>query len=176
MLITQILPSYRTASMIGTAVAIPVALEMALRIFKDLHTIATADDNKAAKTSLSANIGGAAFYGLCALNLVPGTAIVGAAIFTAHALILDDHTHLTSRVVKEIGTRAYNHVIEPAWTNIVQPVAQRIYDFIVTVLQHIHLPRHPVWYGVALLATAIWFKYGYDIPALMNDIRARIQL
>jgi hypothetical protein len=176
MMINQILPSYRTASMIGTAVAAPVVIEMALRIFKDLYSIATEENNKDAKRSLSAHMGGAAFYGLCALNLVPGTAIVGAAFFTAHAFMLDDHKELTSWAMKKLGTLAYDHVIEPVWTQIVQPVAQRIYNFILTVLEHIHLPRHPVWYGVALLATAIWFKYGYDIPALMNDLRARIQL
>jgi hypothetical protein len=183
--ISHILPSFRTVSLVSGAVCIPAALEMALRALKDLGSMlsppqpsrlmgAPQHDKDAVKRSFSANLGGAVFYGLCATNLIPGTPIVGAVIFAAHSVLTDGKNSYISWAVKELCQRTYNHILVPAWNEVIGPLVRRIYDVIVAILARISLPRHPIWYGVALLAAAIWIKYGTDLPALMNDIRARL--
>ena len=139
MFIAQILPTYRTASILGTVVTIPAAIEMTLRIFQDLRRIRTTAENKKDKNSLSAHLGGALLYGLCGTNLIPGSAIIGAGIFTLHASISSNPTDLTSRAVREIGRHAYNDLLKPVWTHLVNPVAQKIYNTILAILRSIHL-------------------------------------
>lgn len=96
---------------------------------------------------ISANLGSALFYGMCALNIIPGSAKAAAAIFTVYSLYkytavkeeMEGHQnhnisvrrpiYYTSEIIGRIGHRAYNIL--------------RNFEF------------HPIWLGVAFMGIAI---------------------
>jgi len=114
--------------------------------------------------NVSANIGGAIFYGLCAANIIPGTSFLGAFIFTCYSIIknhtADDYVltkflQHTFTLITDVTRSVVDNVIAPLYKKIVRPVLIAIIDVVDAIVSAIPLPEHPVWQGVALLGTAI---------------------
>lgn len=127
--------------------------EMALRAFSGLVEMATTHGEITflAKEALSANLGGAVFYGLCASHLLPGSVIVGAAVFTGYSAIKvlgNSHDiYVTSKIVGHSFVKLMEHVI--------MPTAEKVAKATQFVLDNIPMPHHPIWLGVALLVFSI---------------------
>jgi hypothetical protein len=147
------LPSLYIASGVLAAV---VVTECALRAIGDVASLFSTQDKATTQWNLSANLGGILFYGGCALNLVPATRLIGAAVFVGYSFY-HNHTgwdeYLASKVIRVPVTKAANAVGD--------------------LLKFMWKYQHPTWYGAALIATAIWFKYGNDLPAILNDLKPK---
>lgn len=166
-MVSAIIPSLRTVSLASGALGATATLEMAIRAIGNLANL-----DGAGRRDLSANLGGAIFYGACCLNLVPGTRLIGAAIFTTYSLY-KPKAYFTSTAIRTTVEKIGEHVVKPIWEHIVSPVVERIWRVVQAILQHIRLPEHPIWYAIALLGAAVWFKYGADFNQLIGDVRAR---
>ena len=165
--------NYASKFSLGSAIICGgAAIEMALNIFKDINDKAHKRPN--AMKNLSANLGGAIFYGLCAANVISGTAIVGAAIFTIYSLVKcnDADTYLSSRLIGKSIRYIYTEIFSPVVhkiAKIVGDILKPIFNGIYSVLKQIHLPEHPIWYGVFLLGGAI-LAYKFAIPVLFKAV------
>lgn len=96
----------------------------------------------------SKDLGMAVFCGLAALNIVPGTARLGALFFTGYSI------YTLSRDEQE----QYNDYFTARVT--------RFPFYCVNELRKlISLPKQPIWIGVALLVTAIAL---YKLPAFIH--------
>jgi len=114
--------------------------------------------------NLSANLGGALFYGLCAANIVPYTAIAGAVIFTGYSLATGANrdAYSLSKVVHQIYQYTIipllDHVVFPltewAGKHVIIPLAKTIREIGAAIANLVELPEHPVWYGVAALVAS----------------------
>lgn len=121
---------------------------------------------------LSANLGGAIFYGLCGLNVIPRTAAIGAGIFTVYSLLEFERkeAYLTSRAIGKTFKFIIETIVSPICEKILVPVLGRISQIgkklltlIGNILVKVPLPHHPVWIGVAILGVAIVI-YKFVIP------------
>lgn len=166
----------------GSAViCVAASAEMGIRSAIDalkLMGVVEKKKDEDASYNFSANLGGALFYGLCAANIIPGTAIVGASIFTIYSICVHSSTksvedeYITSKV---IGTGAdltnrlfswtWKHIVSPVLDNVVFPVLKKIGEAVTCILSHISMPEHPIWYALGLLATAI-VVVKFALPAL----------
>lgn len=141
-------------------------VETAVRGVIDVHKYFTMKtDNREEvdkiRKRMSANLGSALFYGICAVNIIPGTALLGAAIFTIYSMfdlnkqydIKNDY--LLSRVVGYPSLYVFE--------NVVCPVASKISAVTQAILQSI--PSNPAWQASGMLLTAI-VVVKFALPAL----------
>jgi hypothetical protein len=149
----------------GAALCASGAVEMALRVFKDVQE-QNADN-------LSKDLAGALFYGLCAANIVPYTAFLGGAIFTLRTIATyeDKDAYFTMKHYGKVLEAIYDWAIEPlcshvvrplseyAWEHIISPLARTISNCFAAIFRVVKLPENPAWYGVAaLIATIAAYK------------------
>lgn len=157
------------ASIAYGLVCATAAIEMAVLVPYNISQINQAADGALAsyKYDLSANLGGAIFYGLCSLNIIPRTAGIGASIFTLYSLIQfrNPNTYLTSRLIGNSVRWIAEEILSPLCEHVLIPVLRKIRDVSAIVLSYVGkliinmpLPKHPVWIGVAILGTAIAVK------------------
>src|ERR1700722_13032191 len=90
-------------TMVAGAICAAAAIEMAIHVPYTISQIPHLADWAlvSAKYNLSASLGGAIFYGLCGLNIIPRTAAIGAAIFTLYSIntYRQENAYLTSQVI-----------------------------------------------------------------------------
>ncbi len=139
-----------------------VAAEMAIRAVGDLIEKGRLEEGQtkdSVSRNFSANFGGAIFYGLCAANILPGTAILGSLIFTVYSFAVNkrEDNYLATKVIRESELKVLNFVLDilqVAWDWVIYPVADALRRIFSTVFDLL-VPKHPIWIGVALLVTAI---------------------
>ena len=166
------------AALAGGIICAAAAVEMAILVPYHISQIHHAANGalEPLKYNLSASLGGAIFYGLCALNIIPRTAAVGASIFTLYSISNFQHegAYLTSRLIgntvkfitKEILSPICEHVLIPIIRKIAE-VASKLIAFIGKLIVNMALPKHPVWIGVLILGSAIAI-YQFVIPYFMT--------
>jgi hypothetical protein len=149
------------------AICLTAAVEMAFHIPFDISRIHQAGTEallERYKYDLSANLGGALFYGLCGLNIIPGTASIGAGIFTLYSVntFHRQEAYLLSRVIGESLKFVVIEIVEPICRHVLAPILRKIGEIIGPILSAIghllvnmSLPKHPVWIGVLILGAAI---------------------
>lgn len=167
-------------AMIGGAICAAAAIEMAILVPSNISQIKSAAEAalEPLKYELSANLGGAIFYGLCAFNVIPRTAVIGASIFLLYSVINfhDAGAYLTSRVIghtmkfitDEIVMPVMEHIIAPLVARIVH-IASQLIGLIGNILVKMPLPEHPVWLGVLVLCGAIAI-HQWVIPYFMRPV------
>ena len=149
---------------------------------------------QAKREEFSADLGGAIFYGMCATNIVPGSAVVGATIYTVYSFLkISDKRggdYLTAFVIgKSLHTIA-DWVIQPLFKHFIFPLTERIWNVVSAILKRISLPKHPIWWGVAVLVLAFAFykgsslladsskaigvSFSFQSPIVLNDCHAAI--
>lgn len=110
---------YKTAFGITAGIAIESAIRIPIDAYNVLFNSHTAALEKAHKWDLSANLGGALFYVACAVNIIPYSAVLGAALFTTYALVRceekDNYSpyimaKIIGKTIKQIGP-AINFVV-----------------------------------------------------------------
>lgn len=181
-----------TASVIGGAIAGCAAVEMALRVFKDLADIYQAHSQGANthqyRLNLSKDLGGALFYGMLAANIVPYTAVLGATIFTVYALCKGGETdYLSAKAIWHVANAlltavsetvqfVWKWVVTPIWVYVLSPICEIIRDVVSAIFENLispaltilsnaigHIiPRDPIWYGVAAVGAMIFAYYHYS--------------
>lgn len=113
---------------------------------------------------LSANLGGAIFYGLCGLNIIPRTAAIGAGIFSIYSILNfgNKDNYITSHVIGKTFSFILKEIVTPIFKHILEPIVQKILivvsnllAFIGNIFIKIPLTNHPVWLGVVILGAAI---------------------
>ena len=143
------------------------ALEMTIRAVYDAVMIGKNSTNSTTPhhDNLSADLGGAIFYGLCAVQPLPYTAVVGSIIFVAYSIFktLTDEDYFIARFLKGTAEKISN-LATPIIREFVWPLIEKVIDAISYIRNCISMPEHPVWYGVALLITGIIIVHGI-IPA-----------
>lgn len=155
----------RTAMVTGAFCA-AAALEMAILVPYNISQInhAAGGAIEQLKYNLSANLGGAIFYGLCALNVIPRTAALGAGIFTLYSLIhfQEEGAYFTSRIIGHTAKFISREILLPISDHILVPVIRKIGNvanalitLIGKLIVNMPLPKHPVWIGVLVLGAAI---------------------
>lgn len=159
---------------IGGLVCAAAAIEMAILIpsnISQIHHVA-GDALDPLKYALSANLGGAIFYGLCALNIVPKTAAIGSGIFTFYSLIhfQSEGTYYTSLamgkgaefVTQKMILPLCEHALFPAIRKLAE-MAKKLIEMIGTFVIKMPLPQHPAWIGVIVLGAAV-VVYQFVLP------------
>jgi hypothetical protein len=156
----------------GGALCALATIEMALRTLRDIPNLSQADAEL--KRNFSRNLGGAAFYGLSALNLVPHSAIVGGVIFALYSAVVcdDSESYYASRLVGTPIRWFWDHVVFPlskwAVEDVIVPLTQTIVNCVGRIFSLISLPQEPAWYGVAALVIAIAaYKF---VPTTLDSI------
>lgn len=164
-------------AIVGGVICAAAAMEMAILVPYHITQIHHAANGalEPLKYNLSASLGGAIFYGLCALNIIPRTAAIGASIFTLYSIgnFQYEGAYFTSRVIgntvkfitKEILSPLCEHVLLPIIRKIAE-VASKLIAFIGKLIVNMPLPKHPVWIGVLILGSAIAI-YKCEIPHFM---------
>lgn len=158
----------------GGIICAAAAIEMAVLVPYNISQIHSAANGalEALKYNLSANLGGAIFYGLCALNIIPRTAAIGAGIFTLYSAITfnQNEAYWTSRLIGNTVRFIFNDILAPICEDILMPiirkigdVAARLISLIGRLIVNMPLPKHPVWIGVLILGGAIVI-YKFVIP------------
>jgi hypothetical protein len=150
------------SAVICAAVAAETGIRSVYDIFKLISLNSENQDEKdAVKRNISSNLGSALFYGLCAANIIPGTAIMGAVIFTIYSNCVTDskkslqEEYLISKVIAQPCHFLVKKVIFPIAENVVFPVVQKVASCTYHILKQIPLPTHPIWIGSALLVSTI---------------------
>lgn len=171
--------NYRNASrmVVGSAlVGAAVVTEMACRTISDGIAILRHDTGNyeqslaTLKDNFSANLGGVLFYGICASNVIPGIAALGAVIFAGYSIFkrdaADDYLTTqfikhTDKVVSDLVTPSLDFVVATA-SNLLKAALKtmtKVHELLSTVtdaiLSVISLPEHPVWIATSCLVTAI---------------------
>jgi hypothetical protein len=166
-MIERLMNHYPTAfAMGGAALCGVAAIDMAQRAIRDLGE----DDPEEKRINLSADLGGVLFYGLCAANIIPYTAVLGAVVFSGYSLYAVceklPFAYKTSEIWGNFLRTAINYTIVPlgnhviipllSWftEHIVCPLAEKIKGVASAIFNVISLPEHPVWYAVAGLVAA----------------------
>ena len=150
-----------------------VAAEMAIRAVGNLME----GQGNVDKNEFSNNLAGALFYGLCATNYIPHTAVAGGVVFAAYSLgkwggknnyVCTEIFNRTLKgindyILKPLGdyviTPLIDHVLTPIWNNVVTPTVKGIANIAGAIFNLISLPTNPAWYGVAILGAAAIAKY-----------------
>ena len=152
MIINRLQPYIPTAFAASGILLGAATTEMALRALSDLVTIAFKENSDKNRYNLSANLGGFLFYGGCALNLVPGTRVIGAAIFTSYAIYnkySGREEYFTAKVIRvpvEKTVKAINTIFKTLWKY-----------------------QHWTWYATGFVAFAILKTYGLNFQAMQNS-------
>lgn len=176
-----------------------IALESTLRLPFDVIEVINSANPKETEThkwNLSADLGGALFYGACALNVIPYSAILGATIFTIYAIARcnkkkDHKPYLMAQLIgkpirqffpalKSALEWSIDKIVIPVFKllgKLLNPIGRCISSavkfagkVIKPVLNLLTLPRHPIWYALFFLGTAA-LAYRVGLPALAS-IRA----
>jgi hypothetical protein len=155
-----------------------VCTEIAIRAIHDgvclLTTTPAPDALDTLKNNFSANLGSAVFYGLCAVNILPGSAAFGAAIFALYSMgDLKSDDYLMTKLLNHTYTLIIN-ITSPIVTPIVNAlsyVVNRISDLVTAIFARLGLPEAPIWVATGLLIGAIIaVKFAY--PAFRAAIVA----
>ncbi len=111
---------------------------------------------------IGGNLGGALAFGICATNIVPGTARIAASCFVPYSLFHANHPeeYLTSKVFHKPFKWAYDWALKPAWDYVIEPVTSRIWAVVSFLFALIPLPEHPIWYAVGALSVAVVITLG----------------
>jgi len=147
------------------------AAEMGIRVVGNLFQMRDARGQR----ELSENLAGACFYGLCAANLLPGTAVFGGVVCLLQGLLRgnSDNPYYLSRAIFTVADLTWTTLstiadwtIVPLWNYVLFPVLEKIANVARAILKLIPLPENSTWYVVALLVVGIAAYKG--IPALYN--------
>jgi len=194
--IGQLLQRYPTRWALGGAAFCGVAaVEMAARTFYDISQLRMGGEQ--IQRDLSADLGGTIFYGLCATNVVPYSAVAGAGIFACYSISAykGQRAYVVSKVFGETAELirdwaiiplwnkasafcegVWNHAIVPLsdfawnqWNHVIVPIARAIRDLCAKIFSLVRLPEHPIWYGVAAMVVAIALHNGY-LPPIHTEV------
>ena len=169
----------------GGLVCAAAAIEMAVLASYNMSQINNVANGalESLKYNLSANLGGAIFYSLCALNIIPRTAALGAGIFTLYSLIIfqSEGAYLTSLLIGKTVKFISEEILVPICEHLLIPIIRRIGDvagrliaLIGKLIVKMPLPKHPVWVGVLILGSAI-AVYKFGIPSILHNGCRRIK-
>ena len=142
--ITEFIATSSYLTIGSAAICLTAATEMAIKTIFDKN-----------KENISADLGEALFYGLCATNIIPGSAIAGGIIFSLYSLVYaptflkEKNTYKSSLLLKNI-------IKEPA--TLLYNVISKIGEITFKILSKISLPKHPVWILTGTLVVAIAIK------------------
>jgi len=141
---------------------------MAIRTILDLGEILRRGRNGRALNNLSTDLGGAIFYRCCAVNILPGAAIIGVAIFTIYSISSCDNqdAYFTSSVIGKPINWIGDHVVVLIAFKIIAPVTLAVIEIVLrifsaiaevigNILKAIPLPESPIWIGVGCLGAAV---------------------
>lgn len=114
--------------------------------------------------NLSANLGGAIFYGLCAANPFPGGAALGATIYTIYSFC-NPSAYFTAGIINDTAHFIHDWMITPFNEKIFEPLGEHVIEPLIkkiafvfrttfALMLKIPLPKHPVWIGIAILVAA----------------------
>lgn len=142
------------------------ALEMAILATVNISQINSVSGYalETLKYNLSANLGGAIFYGLCSLNIIPHTAAIGAAIFSVYSVFNFEYngSYLTSRIIGNTVKFISQEIVWPICEHVLFPIIEKIgkiaaelISFIGKLIVNMPLPKHPIWIPVIILGSAI---------------------
>lgn len=128
------------------------------------------------REDLGKDVGGAIFYGLCALNVFPYAPVVGASVFVVYSIgsfycrAADDRYLLANIIGSTFDAVTVNlcsRVIMPICTHIILPLAEIIYNIVAPIFNLLPRMNHPVWLGVAaVVATAVIYNVFGAAPAV----------
>jgi len=177
--ISNLVATYGAWTVAGTVVCAGAAIEMAIRTIADVGALLRRGvDRQAVLKNLSADLGGAIFYGLCAVHILPSTAIIGAAIFTIYSIGACDNqdAYYTSQLIGKPIQWLGDNVVMPVINKIVWPILKTIGEIIGNIidgigtimgncLRAITLPDNPIWLAVGALGAAV-LVVKVVIPAL----------
>ena len=165
------------SAIVCAAASAEMGIRAAIDVLKMMGTIEK-KQNEDVSYNFSANLGGSLFYGLCAANIIPGTSIVGASIFSIYSVCVYDpkksveDQYITTKIIgagadlaKTLLNWTWNHIVSPICEHIICPVLRKIFNVVTTILSYISLPKHPIWYALGALATAIVVAK-FALPAL----------
>lgn len=152
----------------GMAICGTAALEMGVRTIVDLGKIIKGGANDQVLKDLSADLGGTIFYGLCSVEVIPGAAIIGAAIFSAYSISSCENrdAYLTSMLLGKPVRWFGDNVFVPGMEKIVWPIIKVIAEIVGqifngiaeimgNILKAIPLPENPIWIGVGAIGAAV---------------------
>ncbi len=141
------------------------AAEMGARTIGSLFSGKTINQN-----DLSKDLSGALFYGLCAVNPIPGAARTAAIISTVYAVFAgsDQNSYFTWQVMHKTVKALCNYVIAPIFTHVIDPcleaiwkVVKPIFNFIyeaavvvIRLIGSINIPFNSTWFALGCLTVA----------------------
>lgn len=132
--------------------------EMAIRAVGNAWNLYVNGPTEALKYCFSANLGGAVFYGISALNPIPGVTSIAGTIFSFYSYLHFKFQEKEIYFISEVVGRAVNVIVETMSKvfEIVEPILRTIADYSYKIIEMIPLHKHPVWAGVGILLTAIF--------------------
>ena len=143
----------------ASAICAAPAIEMALRAIVNIGQKLGGNTDPKLMQSLSKNVGGAIFYGLSAVNPIPGLAKIGALGFSGYILcanLNEPDAYFTAKLAFR--------VIDPIGKHIIEPVIRNIWKVVSAILSAISLPKEPIWWGVTALVVSIaTYKFGSPV-------------
>lgn len=151
--------NYPTKLAMGMA-AVPAlaATECAIRAIGNLVELIFSDEQKkeTGRNDFGANLGGAIFYGMCAAHVIPGSHIIGAAIFTIYSIKKCD-TENAYFAAQLIGKP-----IKAFCEKVLPPVLDKVFTIAMNLFSTLN---HPVWIGVVTLGVATLAYRTFLAPA-----------
>lgn len=120
-----------------------------------------AQEKEKIKYNISANLGSALFYGLCAANVIPGSAVLGAAIFSTYSCCVTNSQktikdeYVLSKMIGQPCHWVVDIVVVPVCEKVIYPIVKTIGEVAYNIITSIPLPKHPIWIASAVLLSAI---------------------
>ncbi len=155
-------PVPMASGLICGAVSIEAALRCIGNIFSLMDSSISAKTKDALKKEVSENLSKAVLYGLCATNCVPGSAFIGAVIFSCRSLLSSkaktDKEFVLSQWIRVPIAAAIDCVITPALTYAAIPTAGTAHGIMKGGLNLVHLRPDRAWYGIMAFAPAYYFR------------------
>lgn len=152
----------------GMVICAGAAIEMAIRTIVDLGKIIQRGADDRVLKDLSADLGGMLFYGLCAVNIIPYAAIIGAAVFTIYSISSCENQDayfasvFIGKPIKWFGDKVAMPFIEKVLWPVIQTIGEiagkiikGIGEVMKNILDMIPLPENPVWIGVGAIGVAV---------------------
>ncbi|WP_420420597.1 hypothetical protein [Simkania sp.] len=132
-------------------------IEMAIRTIGGLGAKISGSDQRSLYENLKNNLAGTIFYALCAANIVPGSAKLGALVFTSYSAFSKtppSEAYLTSIVLNNIALK------------VIAPTYEKTTNLIKNILAQITFPETPLWRVVSITVLAIGaYHFGPKIAA-----------
>lgn len=138
----------------STAICVIATTELALRALDYLIHSESRPHTRLDSYNFSANLSGALFYGLCAANIISGTAVLGGIAFTIYSLFTSASHHRDDTYITSLAIR--NIIKVPLIA--VGHLACAVTDITFNIVRNIHLPEHPSWYFTGALVAAVCIK------------------